>query len=333
VSWRGSRASSWRSCAGCGGEPHAADGARGAQKSRGLLRPGERGALSEVFAFVAAEKANYPASLICRVLEVNRTSFHDWERRAPSDRALYDAWLTEQIKQIHARSGGSYGAPRVHAELRLEHRVRVGEKRVARLMATEGLEGIPVPRKARTTVRVAGVRCAPDLVDRDFTASEPDRLWCADITQLSSWEGWLYLASVIDCFSRRVVGWSMQSHMRLELVEAALQMAVARPQPERGLIHHSDHSSQPGLNRSSQQCVCHVNVRTTGDGQCRPPIAETWLGDAAVVAEARPEGGPRAQVGCSGVTVLARRWGDGWRLMPAGSVLASSRLFGLVAGC
>jgi putative transposase len=171
-----------------------------------------------VFSFIAAEKANYPASLMCRVLQVNRTSFHAWERRPPSDRELYDAWLTEKIKAIHAGSQGTYGAPRVHAELRLEHGIRVGEKRVARLMATAGLQGIPVPRKARTTVRVAGVRCAPDPVERDFNPSAPDRLWCADIIYLPTWEGWLYLASVIDCFSRRVVGWSMASHMRLELV-------------------------------------------------------------------------------------------------------------------
>jgi putative transposase len=97
----------------------------------------------------------------------------------------------------------------VHAELALEHGVRVGEKRVARLLAGAGLEGIPARRKARTTLCVAGVRCAPGLVERDFDASAPDRLWCADITQISTWEGWLYLATVIDCFSRRIVGWSM----------------------------------------------------------------------------------------------------------------------------
>jgi putative transposase len=197
-----------------------------------------------VFRFIAAEKANYPVALLCRVLGVNRTSFHDWERRPPSDRELYDALLLERITRIHADSGGTYGAPRIHAELRLEHGIRVGRKRVERLMAAAGLQGIPVPRTVRTTVRVAGVRCAPDLVDRDFTATAPNQLWCADITYLPSWEGWLYLASVIDCFSRMVVGWSMRPHMRLELVEQALEMAVARRRPNRGLIHHSDHGSQ-----------------------------------------------------------------------------------------
>ncbi len=123
-----------------------------------------------MFAFIAAEKANYPISLMCRVLGVNRTSFHDWERRPPSDRDLYDAFLTEKITRVHGASRGTYGSPRVHAELRAEHGISVGRKRVQRLMARAGLQGIPVPRKARTTVRVQGVRCAPDLVERDFTA-------------------------------------------------------------------------------------------------------------------------------------------------------------------
>jgi len=197
-----------------------------------------------VFAFIAAEKANYPISLMSRVLGVNRTAFHDWERRPPSDRELYDAFLTERIKEIHAASRGTYGVPRIHAELRLEHHIHVGRKRVERLMVAAGLEGIPVPRRRRTTVRVEGVRCAPDLVERDFNPDAPDRLWCADITLLASWEGWLYLASVIDCFSRLIVGWAMLSHMRLELVEQALRMAVARRRPTPGLIHHSDHGSQ-----------------------------------------------------------------------------------------
>jgi putative transposase len=184
-----------------------------------------------VFAFIAAEKANYPIALMCRVLHVDRTSFHDWLVRAPSDRALYDAFLSEKIAAIHAASAGTYGAPRVHAEL----------------------AGIPVPRKARATGRVAGVRVAPDLVECDFSAAAADRLWCADITYLSTWEGWLYLASVLDCFSRRIVGWCMLPHMRLELVERALEMAVARRRPAPGVIHHSDHGGQLGLNRSLQQ--------------------------------------------------------------------------------
>jgi len=222
-----------------------------------------------VFAFIAAEKANYPISLMCRVLQVNRTSFHDWERHPPSDRELYDAFLLEKIRKIHAASGGTYGAPRIHAELRLEHGIRVGRKRVERLMAKAGLEGIPVPRKARTTVRVAGVRVAPDLVERDFNPTAPDRLWCADITYLPTWEGWLYLASVIDCFSRMIVGWCMLSHMRLELVERALEMAVARRRPEPGLVHHSDHGSQYTAVIFGQRCEqLEIDVSMGSIGDC-----------------------------------------------------------------
>ncbi len=221
-----------------------------------------------MFAFIAAEKANYPISLMCRVLGVNRTSFHDWERRPPSDRDLYDAFLTEKITRVHGASRGTYGSPRVHAELRAEHGISVGRKRVQRLMARAGLQGIPVPRKARTTVRVQGVRCAPDLVERDFTAVAPDRLWCADITYLSTWEGWLYLASVIDCFSRMIVGWCMLGHMRLELVERSLQMAVCRRRPSPGLIHHSDHGSQYTAVIFGQRCEqlgIDVSMGSVGD--------------------------------------------------------------------
>jgi putative transposase len=222
-----------------------------------------------VFAFIAAEKADYPISLMCRVFQVNRTSFHDWERRPPSDRELYDAFLIEKIKEIHTASDGTYGSPRIHAELRLEHGIRVSKKRVQRLMATAGLEGIPVPRKARTTVRVAGVRVAPDLVERDFNPQGPNRLWCADITYLPTWEGWLYLASVIDCFSRLIVGWCMLSHMRLELVERALEMAVARRRPEPGLIHHSDHGSQYTAVIFGQRCeLLGIDVSMGSIGDC-----------------------------------------------------------------
>jgi putative transposase len=179
-----------------------------------------------------------------RVLGVSRAGFYAWERRAPSDWALEDAWLLEKIRAIHAKSKGTYGARRVHAELRLEHDIRVGRKRVERLMTTHGLSGSPPRLRARTTVRVAGVRVAPDLVGRDFDPSGPDRTWSADITEIPTWEGTLYLAHVQDLFSRRIVGWAMHAHMRKELVVEALEMAVARRRPARGLVHHSDHGSQ-----------------------------------------------------------------------------------------
>jgi putative transposase len=195
------------------------------------------------FRLIAAERARFPISLACRVLGVSRSGFHAWQGRAPSDRELSDAWLTEWIGQIHARSRGTYGSPRVQAELR-RHGIRVGRKRVERLMAATGLSGYHRRRKRKTTIRVQGVRVASDLVERDFNPAEPNRLWCADIKEIPTWEGKLYLASVLDCFSRKVVGWSMRDSMEAELVVDALEMAVARRRPAAGLVHHSDQGSQ-----------------------------------------------------------------------------------------
>jgi putative transposase len=192
---------------------------------------------------------------MCQALGVNRTSFHDWERRAPSDRALGDAWLTEKIREIHAASDGTYGARRIHAELRLEHGIRVGRKRVQRLMRAAAISGILPRKRRRTTVRLPGVRVAPDLLERDFDPTGPDQTWSADITYISTWEGFLYLAHVQDLFSRLIVGWSMADNLRAELVVDALEMALHRRRPDRGLIHHSDQGCQSELNRSSQQCV------------------------------------------------------------------------------
>jgi putative transposase len=163
---------------------------------------------------------------MCRVLEVNRTSFHDWERRAPSDRALSDAWLTERIKQVHAASDGTYGARRVHAELRLGHGIHVGRKRVERLMGAAGISGVAARKRRRTTIRLPGLRVAADLVERDFRPSSPNLTWSADITYISTWEGFLYLAHVQDLFSRLIVGWSTADHLRSELAVDVLEMAL-----------------------------------------------------------------------------------------------------------
>jgi putative transposase len=196
-----------------------------------------------VFRFIEAQKAEFPISLSARVLGVSRSGFHAWGGRPPSDLELSDARLRERISEIHAASRGTYGSPRVHAELRRQG-IRVGKKRAERLMRAAGLSGDHKRRKGRTTIRVQGVRVADDLVERDFNPTAPNRLWCADIKEIPTWEGKLYLASVLDCFSRKVVGWSMRDNMQAELVVDALEMAVARRQPEPGLIHHSDQGSQ-----------------------------------------------------------------------------------------
>jgi putative transposase len=209
-----------------------------------------------VFSFIAAEKTTYPVAVMCRVFGVNRTAFHNWERRVPSDRALQDAWLTEKIKQIHAASRGVYGAPRIHAELRMEHGTRVGRKRVARLMKTAGIAGVRPRKRWKTTIRIPGVTPATDLVERQFRPASPNVVWSPTSPRCGPGEGWLYLAAVQDAYSRQIVGWSMATHMRSTLVVDALKMALARRRPGPGL----DPSLRPGLAAQAQPVVATVSV-------------------------------------------------------------------------
>jgi len=203
-----------------------------------------------VYRMISAEKARTPMSMACRLLGVSRSGYYDWERRAPRDRALTDAWLTETIRQIHEDHRRVYGSPRIHADLRLAHGVHVGRKRVERLMRQAGISGLVRRKRGRTTVSVPGVRVADDLVERQFRPDAANLLWIADVTYLRTWEGWLYLAAVQDAYSRRIVGWAMADHMRAELVVDALGMAVAQRRPASGLIHHSDQGSQGNTSRS-----------------------------------------------------------------------------------
>jgi putative transposase len=179
---------------------------------------------------------------MCRMLGLSTSGYYAWHGRAPSRRAQRDAELTKRIRDIHETSRGTYGVPRMHAELAAEGH-HVGRKRVARLMRTAQLEGVSRRRKFRTTVRDANARPAPDLVDRQFKADAPNKLWVADITYIPTWAGFLYLAVVIDAWSRRVVGWAMATHLRTELVLDALAFAVQQRQP-RNVIHHSDQGCQ-----------------------------------------------------------------------------------------
>jgi putative transposase len=195
------------------------------------------------FRFIAAEKANHPVGALCRAVGVSRAGFSAWLKRPISARARRDAELLERIRAIHAESDGTYGWPRMHAELRHQG-LRASRKRVARLMRQAGLSGLVPRRKGKTTIRVPGVVPAPALVARDFNPTEPNTLWAADLTEIRTWEGVLNLAVVVDCFSRRVVGWAMAEHRRAELVVEALEMAVWQRQPALGLVHHSDQGSQ-----------------------------------------------------------------------------------------
>jgi len=228
---------------------------------------------------IAAEKTMFPVAVMWGVLGVSRTGFHNWERRAPSDRALSDAWLTEKIKQIHDASRGVYGVPRIHAELRIEHGIRVGRKRVARLMKAAGISGVRPRKRWRTTIRIPGITPATDLVERDFRVAAPNVLWVADITYLRTGEGWLYLAAVQDAFSRQIVGWSMATHMRASLVVDALKMALARRRPDPGLIHHSDQGSQYvslAFGRAASEAGIAVSMGSRGDAYDNA-VAETFF--------------------------------------------------------
>lgn len=189
---------------------------------------------------------------MCRVLGVSRSGYYEWRKRPPSKRTREDQVLTETIRAIHAESRRTYGAPRVHAELQARG-VRVGKKRVARLMKAAGLRGVSRRKRSTTTRREPQARPAPDLVERDFSAEHPDELWVADITYVPTWAGFLYLAVVLDAFSRRIVGWAMEVHLQTELVLSALDMAVQWRRPE-GTIHHSDQGSQYTALAFGQRC-------------------------------------------------------------------------------
>jgi len=201
---------------------------------------------------VKSNRAEYAVSMMCQVLGVSPSGYYAWVGRKPSARSLADAALTARIKKIHEESRATYGVPRVHFDLAVEG-VRVGRKRVARLMKAEGLRGISRRRWTRTTVRCPGASPAPDLVDRDFTAPGPDRLWVADITYIPTWAGFLYLAVVLDAWSRRVVGWAMATHLKTELVLDALNMAIWQRRPVQ-VVHHSDHGTQYTSIAFGQRC-------------------------------------------------------------------------------
>jgi putative transposase len=203
---------------------------------------------------VSAHQASYPIATMCRVLGVSTSGYYAWRNRKPSRRQQENTALLEQILILHAWSRGTFGAPRIHAEL-VENGVHVGHNRVTR-------------RKRRcTTRRDPEAVAAADLVDRDFTSTAPDELWVADITYISTGEGFLYLAVVVDAYSRRVIGWAMAAHMKTQLVLDALEMAIRQRHPK-GVIHHSDHGSQytaVGFGRRCQKAGIRPSMGSVGD--------------------------------------------------------------------
>jgi transposase InsO family protein len=199
-----------------------------------------------IYPFIEAEKAgDHNVKRACELLEVSRAAYYAQRTDQPTDRQQEDAELTEQITDLHRKSKGRYGAPRIHAELR-RHGKRHGKKRVARLMAQANLRGRTPKRWKKTTIPDPAAAARADLIRRDFTADAAsiNTRWCGDITYVPTWEGWLYLATVIDISSRRVVGHAIADHLRTDLIADALTNAVAARDPDAGVIFHSDRGCQ-----------------------------------------------------------------------------------------
>ena len=219
------------------------------------------------YRFIVAEQASYSIALLCRVLGVARSGYYTWVRRRVSMREEADQALTERITAIHQESRQTYGSLRVHAALR-HAGVRCSRKRVARLMRQHSLTGCRARRRTRTTRNDPTHTPAPNLVERRFTVEHLDQLWVGDITYVSTWEGWLYLAVILDACSRRVVGWAMAEHLGGELTRDALTMALERRQPGSGLVHHTDRGSQYTAGAYQTLLTEHgvtVSMSRTGD--------------------------------------------------------------------
>lgn len=234
-----------------------------------------------VYPFIEAEKAGQGnVKKACHLLEVSRAAYYEWARHEPSQRAEADRALLERITEIHQRSRCTYGSPRVHAALRQEGK-RCSRKRVAGLMRRHTLVGRCPKRFKRTTISDP-MADAVDLVKRVFGPGtvEVDRIWCSDISYIRTWEGWLYLATVIDLASRRVVGWAMADHMRAELVCDALRMAIGRRRPGEGLVFHSDRGTQYTSTEFTDLLEAHgMKQSLSRPGQCWDnAVAEAFFG-------------------------------------------------------
>lgn len=216
------------------------------------------------YRFVEVESRRYPVVRLCRIVQVSRAAYYAWKDQPVSVRAHADAVLTAKIRAIHTASDGQYGVPRVLPELHAQGEA-VGRKRVARLMKAAGLRGRRPPRWVRTTTPASTPCTIPDRVHRNFTAPTPNGLWVGDITYIRTWEGWLYLATVLDVFSRRVIGWAVAEHMRASLVGEALRLAVAtRGGTVAGVIFHSDRGSQYTSAEFHARCHAHGVLQSMG---------------------------------------------------------------------
>jgi putative transposase len=196
------------------------------------------------FRFIEDRRADYPVALMCDVLGVSPAGYYAWRSRPESRRSAANRALVDDIKRVHRDTRGRYGSPRIHVELKAQGR-GASRGRIERLMRRHGIRAIMArPRRVRTTDSRHDLPIAPNLLDRSFSATAPNQVWLADITYIETDQGWLYLAAVMDLYSRRIVGWAMADHLRASLPLAALRMAISAQRPGVGLIHHSDRGVQ-----------------------------------------------------------------------------------------
>jgi transposase InsO family protein len=269
--------------------------------------------VTAVYTFIAEEQADpaceWSLTEMCRVLEVSRSGFYDWTNRGPSQRDLDDRVLICEIELIWIASGETYGVPRMTAWL-VKQGFEVNHKRVARIMRELGIEGESGRRRVKTTIVDKGATAASDHVHRDFNPPAPNIKWCGDITYLHTGEGWLYLATVIDLFSRRVIGWAAADHMRTELVADALTMAVAtRGGHVAGVVFHSDRGSVYTSRTFGELCDSHGVVQSMGaTGVCWDnSVAESWFGTMKRELAHRRRWATRAEARRDLI-----RWIEGW---------------------
>jgi putative transposase len=220
------------------------------------------------YEFIHKHHHLFPIIRMCQVLEVSENGYYNWRKRGKSQRKQDDDYLTERIEDAYHTNRGVYGSPRIHAELKAQG-IHCGRKRIVRLMQEKGISARRKRRKARTTNSNHSSPIAPNLLERDFEASAPNKKWVTDITFIATWEGWLYLAGVLDTYSRKLVGWAMGKHHDAELVKEALRMALLQRQPGADLVHHSDRGSEYAS--TSYQEILHqqnIQMSMSKKGDC-----------------------------------------------------------------
>ena len=231
------------------------------------------------YQFVAKHEGKYPVRRICGLLDISRSGYYAWKNRKPSQREHINQALLDHIRRIHKRYRKAYGSPRVYAQLKKEGH-SCNQKKVARLMRQDGLKGQRKYRRVITTNSKHRFPVAPNLLNRDFHADRPNQKWVCDITYIPTAEGWLYLAGVLDLFSRKIVGWEMSNYIDADLVEKALRMALYRRQPDFGLLHHSDRCSQYASHQIRNILAANrVQVSMSRKGDCYDnAVMESFFG-------------------------------------------------------